>query len=98
MRRNVLAVNLDADLFDKVAPLLNRWEFAVDRFPRAAAALDLVSRVPVDVLLVGYPLTEVSTQRFLDAVRAPESPCRQSPLLLIAQAAELEDARRFIGH
>ena len=95
--RNVLAVNVDADLFEKVAPLLNRGDFAVDRFPRAAAALDLVSRVPVDVLVVGFPLTEVSTQRFLDAVRAPGSACRQSPLLLIARATDLEEARTFIG-
>ncbi|HEV8631272.1 MAG TPA: PilZ domain-containing protein [Thermoanaerobaculia bacterium] len=96
-RRSVLAVNVDEALFEKLAPLLNREEFEVDRFPRASAALDLVSRVTVDVLLIGYPLPDVSTQSFLDAIRAIDSPCRQSPLLLLAHEDELEESRRFIG-
>jgi CheY-like chemotaxis protein len=96
-RRSVLAVNVDQDLYDKVSPLLNRTEFEVDRFPRASAALDLVSRVPVDVLLVGYPLPDVSTQSFLDSIRAEGAPCRQSPLLLLAHRDQLAEARRFLG-
>ena len=96
-RRSVLVVNVGADLYEKVAPLLNRTEFEVDRFPRARAALDLVARVPVDVLLLGYPPPDVGTQEFLDVVRGESSPCRQSPLLLLAPAAQLPEARRFIG-
>jgi uncharacterized protein (TIGR02266 family) len=96
-RRSVLVVNADEELFAKIAPLLNREALEVDRFPRARAALDLVSQVPVDVLIVGYPLPDVRTQELLDVVRRPESPCRQSPLLLLARADEIEEARRFIG-
>jgi len=93
----VLVVNADEELFAKIAPLLNREALEVDRFPRARAALDLVSQVPVDVLIVGYPLPDVRTQELLDVVRRPESPCRQSPLLLLAHREELEEAKRFIG-
>jgi CheY-like chemotaxis protein len=96
-RRSVLVVNVDQELFDKVAPLLNRTEFEVDRFPRARVALDLVARVPLDVLLVGYPLPDVDTQELLDAVRADSSPCRQSPLLLLAPRELLAEAGRFVG-
>lgn len=96
-RRSVLVVNVDQELYDKVSPLLNRTEFEVDRFPRARAALDLVARVGVDVLLVGYPLPDVPVQSFLDAIRAEGSPCRQSPLLLLAQEADLDEARRYVG-
>ncbi|HXT19479.1 MAG TPA: PilZ domain-containing protein [Thermoanaerobaculia bacterium] len=96
-RRSVLVVNADEELFAKIAPLLNREALEVDRFPRARAALDLVSQVPVDVLIVGYPLPDVRTQELLDVVRRPESPCRQSPLLLLAHREELEEAKRFIG-
>ena len=96
-RRSVLVVNVDQELYDKVAPLLNRTEFEVDRFPRARAALDLVARVPVDVLLLGYPLPDVAVQEFLDAIRGESSPCRQSPLLLLAHREQLPEARRFIG-
>jgi len=96
-RRSLLIVNAEQELFDKIAPLLNREELEVDRFPRAKAALELVARVPVDVLVVGYPLADVPTQEFLDAVRGAASPCRQSPLLLLAHRDELDEARRFIG-
>jgi DNA-binding NarL/FixJ family response regulator len=96
-RRSLLVVNADEELFAKIAPLLNRHELEVDRFPSARGALELVSRVPVDVLIVGYPLPDVPTQELLDAVRGAASPCRQSPLLLLARADELAEARRFIG-
>jgi uncharacterized protein (TIGR02266 family) len=96
-RRSVLVVNADEELFAKIAPLLNRHALEVDRFPRARAALDLLSQVAVDVLIVGYPLPDVRTQELLDVVRRPDSPCRQSPLLLLARADELEEARRYIG-
>jgi len=97
-RRSVLVVNVDEALFAKVAPLLNRHEFELDRFPRAAAALELVAHAPIDVLLVGFPLPDVGMQRFLDAVRAESSPCRQSPLLLIAFPDMLQEAERWVGH
>jgi len=96
-RRSLLVVNVDEELFDKVAPFLNRQEFEIDRFPRALAALELVSHVPVDVLLFGYPLPDIGTQELLDRIRSSNSPCRQSPLLLLAHADQLEEANRFIG-
>src|SRR5436190_1714106 len=96
-RRTVLVVNVDEALFLKVAPLLNRQDFELDRFPRAAAALDLVAHVPLDVLLVRFPLPDVSLQQFLDAVRAETSPCRQSPLLLLAAPDLLGEAEQWIG-
>src|SRR5690348_8624684 len=96
-RRSVLVVNVEPELFAKVAPLLDRKEFETDRFPRASMALELINRVSVDVLVVGYPLVDIGTQQFLDAVRAESSPCRQSPLLLIAHQDQLAEAKRFIG-
>jgi hypothetical protein len=90
-------VNVGSDLFEKVAPLLDREEFDVDRFPRAAAALELVANVAVDVLLVGFPLPDLAIERFLDAVRDASSPCRRSPLLLLAHRDELEEAGRLVG-
>jgi CheY-like chemotaxis protein len=96
-RRSLLVVNADEELFAKISPLLHREELEVDRFPRARAALELVSHVPVDVLVVGYPLPDIPTQEFLDAVRATSSPCRQSPLLLLAHGDEIEEARRYVA-
>jgi CheY-like chemotaxis protein len=96
-KRSVLVVNVEPELFAKLAPLLDRSEFEVDRFPRAVGALELVARVPLDVLLVGYPLPDLPLQELLDAVRGESSPCRQSPLLLIAHREEVPAAEHFIG-
>jgi hypothetical protein len=96
-RVTVLAVNVPPELFGKIAPLLARADFEIDRFPSAAGALELVARVPVGVLLVGYPLPDVGMREFLAAVRAPGSPNLQSPLLLLVHEADLAEARELIG-
>lgn len=97
-KSSVLVVNVGAREFEKLAPLLDREEFEVDRFPRAAMALELIRQVTFDVLLVGYPLPDIGPREFLSEVRDEESPCRTSPLLLIASDETLEVAREFIGY
>jgi CheY-like chemotaxis protein len=97
IRRNVLIVNVDEELFAKVAPLLGRSDLEVDRFPGARTALELVGLVPFDVLIALFPLADIPAQEFLDAVRAPESPCRRSPLLVLTTRDRLPDAERYVG-
>jgi CheY-like chemotaxis protein len=97
VRRNVLLVNVDEHLFEKVAPLLARSEFEIDRFPGARTALELVSVVSFDVLVALFPLPDIPAQDFLDSVRAPESPCRRSPLLVLSARERLADAERYLG-
>ncbi|HVS01579.1 MAG TPA: PilZ domain-containing protein [Thermoanaerobaculia bacterium] len=95
--RNVLVVNVDPELFAKLEPLLARHQLELDRFPRAAMALELLAAIPFDLLLAVYPLPDIEMQTFLDALRAPGSACRQTPLLLLAAGAQLEAAERFVG-
>jgi DNA-binding response OmpR family regulator len=96
-KRSVLVVGVDEELFAKVAPLLDRSEFDVDRFPRAGMALELVARVPFDVLLARHPLADIPVQEFLDAVRAADSPCRSAPLLLLVERGDLDAAAAYVG-
>jgi Tfp pilus assembly protein PilZ len=96
-RRSVLVLGVDEELFAKVAPLLDRGEFDVDRFPRAAMAFELVARVSFDVLLARNPLADVPIAELLAAVRAPDSPNRASPLLLLTSSPELAEASRYVG-
>ncbi|MDX1631413.1 MAG: response regulator [Thermoanaerobaculia bacterium] len=97
-RSNVLVVNLGADEFDKVEPLLGREEFEVDRFPRARMALELIETVAFDVLIVGYPLPDIEARAFFRSVRSSDSPCRSSPLLLLTRSEDLDAARELIGY
>lgn len=95
-KQRVLTVGLSVEEFDLVAPCLDRDEFDVDRFPSTRGALELVTRQKVDVLLVRYTRSR-ELEAFLRAVRARDSPCRRSPLLLLAGARQLAAAERHIG-
>ena len=96
-KRSVLVLNADEDLFAKIAPILDRDEFEVNRFPRAAMALELISVVAFDVLVVRYPLPDIEAQEFLNALRGPESACRRTPLLLLAAEDDYEHACDYVG-
>ena len=96
-RRNVLAIGLTAEEFDRVAPFLNRDEFDVDRFPSSSGALELTSVVAIEVLIVRYPLRDMALEDFLQQVRQPESPCLRSPILLLAAEDQEIQATRYIG-
>lgn len=97
-RSTVLVVNVGSEEFDKVEPLLGREEFEVDRFPRASMALELIESVGFDVLVVGYPLPDISAREFLQRVRRSDSPCRATPLLLLARSEDLDAAGELVGY
>lgn len=96
-RRNVLVVGVDQEEFDRVAPFLERETFDVDRFPSGEGALDLVSQVSFEVLIVRFPLRDMELRAFLESVRSAASACLRSPLLLLATNGVYEEAQSFIG-
>lgn len=96
-RRNVLAIGLSKREFERVAPFLNRDEFDVDRFPSGSGALELTALVAIEVLMVRYPLRDMELALFLEQVRHPESRCLHSPILILSQAAQRQEAETFIG-
>lgn len=95
--RNVLAIGVTLEEFDRLVPFLARQSFEIDRFPSAAGSLDLISKVPFELLLVRYPMRGMELERFLSRIRQPDSPCLRSSLLLLAPAERLAEAQGFIG-
>jgi len=71
--RNVLVVEVPQPLFDRVAPVLRRRSFEVDRFPDAARAVELLAAVPFQAVVVGYPMQSLDLESFLSAVADGES-------------------------
>jgi ActR/RegA family two-component response regulator len=67
--RNVLVVGVSQGRYDRIAPVLRRREFDVDRFPGVAGALDLLDAVQFAGLIIGVPLADGDPLRFLLAVR-----------------------------
>lgn len=96
-QRNVLAVGLSREEFQRFVPFLSRQSFEVDRFPSASGAMELVSVVAFELLLVRYPLPDMDLQPFLSSVREDRSPCRSSSLLVLTPSERLDEAQRFIG-
>jgi len=62
-----------------------------------SSALRLAGRGRYDALVVSHPLESAQTGGFLRAVRAPESPCRASGLVLVARERWQRDAEGYIG-
>ena len=62
-----------------------------------SAALRFASRGRYDALVVSHPLRAAPTAGFLRAVRDPESPCRASGVVLVAQERWCWDAEAYIG-
>lgn len=96
-RRNVLAIGVSRAEFDRMVPFLDRESFDVDRFPSAVGALELISQVPFEMLLVRFPLPDMELESFLQEVRQPDSPCLRASLLVLTTGPREDEARRFIG-
>ena len=96
-RRNVLIVGVSREEFGRVVPFLGRDDFEIDRFPSGSGALELLSLVPFEVLIVRFPLPDMELSPFLKAVRAENSSCRHSSLVLLTAEERSEEAAQFIG-
>ena len=88
---NVLVVEVSQPLFDRVAPVLRRRSFEVDRFPDAARALELLAAVPFQAVVIGFPMQELELRQFLNAVADGESALASVAVLVAAEdRAEVE--------
>ncbi len=95
-RRHVLFVGAAPSVLAKVAPLLQRAEFAVHTSPPSEILFDLVRNTPFELVVVTYPLAELSIQALLDATREEGSSCRQAGFLLLSEPAALGEALQLV--
>ncbi len=90
----MLAVEVGPELFERVAPVLKRGTFDVDRFPGARGALELLAALPFDALVLGYPMTEVPFAEFLETVKAGTS--ANAKIVVLTSKARREEATRYM--
>ena len=90
-RQNILVVEVAEDTYDEIATVLTRNDFAVDRFPTAAAALELVTLVSFKAIIVNHPPKAAPIEDFLAEVKGPESASREA---LVGGFRFLEEAGR----
>jgi hypothetical protein len=96
-RQNILVVEVEQLLFDRFAPVLQRRDFEVDRFPDAGRALELVSVVPFSAIIIGFPLREMRLEDFMDQILMGESASASIALLCSQQHTEAAERYKPLG-
>lgn len=92
--KRLLVVEVGPELFERVVPVLKRGTFDVDRFPGARGALELVSALPFDALVLGYPMIEVAFSDFLAGVKNGVS--AKASIVVLTSEETRPDATRYM--
>lgn len=95
--RHMLVVGASNDLVRRLNPVLRRLRFTLHSVPAAEQVLDLVQGTRFEVVLVSFPLPEVSIVNLIRAMRDRSSACRQSGLLLFTDREVTEQARTYLN-
>ncbi len=96
-KRKVLAIFADAGVFAAIRAYLAPSSFEINRVEDGPSALVLAANVGYDLILAHYPLADFSLYDFVRMVHDPTSPCRNTPVLLLTSAAQVEALGRRMG-
>jgi hypothetical protein len=96
VQRTVLPVGLELSTGILVREALAPIKVA-NAMQGGAGALACTSLLRYDVLVVGFPLTDLPISAFLGAVRKSDSPCRTSGIVLVAPQNCCTDAEEFVS-
>jgi hypothetical protein len=94
--QELLILGTETPPLRQVMPILRRLDFQVLRLARADGAVELLQGTRFDLIIVRYPTEGMPLEDLVQAVRAPESPCRDSGLLVLAQPDALAEAGGFL--
>lgn len=97
LQRSALILGVDAAEFQSLSTRLRRVGYISDWVGTAAEALDLVTLLPFDAIVAGFPFVDTTAKQFLGAVRRPDGPCRTAAVVLLARDEDLDEANRLIG-
>lgn len=96
MRQHVLVVGAREDGLDRVAPMLRRAEFHVHTVEPSPFLLDLVLSTAFELVVVPYPLDQISVDDLLTTIRNQGSACHGAGLLLLSEPTQLDEAQRLV--
>lgn len=95
--RHMLVVGASNDLVRRLNMMLRPLHFTLHSVPAAEQVLDLVQGTRFEVVLVSFPLPEVSIVNLIRAMRDRSSSCRQAGLLLLTDREVTEQARTYLN-
>jgi hypothetical protein len=97
-RQHVLVVGGREGGLDRVAPMLRRAEFSVHTVEASPFLLDLVLSTAFELVVVSYPLDDLSIQDLLNTIRNEGSACHGAGLLLLSDPSQLEAAQALVDN
>jgi PilZ domain len=89
--KNILVVAVAEDTYGKIASVLTRNDFAVDRIPTPAAALELVTLVCFKAIIVNHPLRAMRLDDFLAEVKGTGSASREALVAIFVSSKKQTD-------
>ena len=96
-QRSVLMVGLDDRLVEEIGVVLQGGDLVAESLPDAEEALELVLQLPFDVVIVGHPLPDRSTEQFLAAVRRNGSLSRDAAVLVVTEPSLRDETQVLVG-
>ncbi len=87
---NVLVAIASEAVFDLIRPLVSRSNVELMRVGSGQHALTLSEQSSYDLVVVQNPLPDLGFKEFLETIRAPESACDQSPVLILTREDRLD--------
>lgn len=91
MQGRVLVVGLERSHYKDLLPLLSRALLSVDRLSSGESAVELASRVAIDLVVIRYPLPDMAIGSFMQALHQSGSPCEKTPIIVVADDARLSE-------
>ncbi|MEN8164427.1 MAG: PilZ domain-containing protein [Acidobacteriota bacterium] len=95
-KANILVVEVGPEDYDNVAPQLLQALFEVDRVPSAGSALELLNIVPFSAVICRHPFSQIETDDFIAAVKAPTSASRDAGIALVTDPDRVAEAGIFL--
>ena len=78
---------------ERVAPMLRRADFSVHTVEPSPFLHDLVLSTAFELVVVTYPLSEISLDALMQTIRNEGSACHNAGLLLLAEPDKIDEAQ-----
>jgi len=94
--QELLILGAETPPLRQVMPILRRVDFHVLRVPHEDQALELLQTNRFDLIIARHPMGGLRLEVLVESVRAKESPCRDSGLLVLAHEESLAEVAGFL--
>ncbi|HPS77892.1 MAG TPA: hypothetical protein PLS53_07045 [Thermoanaerobaculaceae bacterium] len=95
--RRLLVIGEKIEPLERVLPLLRRAEVTAQRVYTLGGARTLLQKERFDLIIAHYPDSGLSLTELVDAVRAKDSACRTSGLLVVAEPPQAAEVGSLLG-